>query len=209
MALSTYAELQAAIADHLDRSGLDSQIPDFIRVAEARMQRKLRVQWMENFTSSIENGSPLNVTGIANFLTPKMISVTVSGEQIILNYVPPSVFVARYPFGSNGGTPPIEYTEIANNIFVGPDNGSAYTWTIWYYQIIPPLSSTPSNWLLLRHPDVYLYGSLIAAEMYLKDPQEMPKYIAMYEQGLKDIQDEEIKDRPRGTAAQFNEMGAV
>ena len=45
--------------------------------------------------------------------------------------------------------------------------------------------------------------------MYLKDPQELTKYIAMYEQGLREIQQEEIMDRPRGTAAQFNEMGAV
>lgn len=206
MALSNYSELQAAIADHMDRTDLTTQIPDFIRIAEARMQRELRVQWMENFTSP-SSTSPLNVTGIANFLTPKNVYVTVAGEKVILNYVSPQVFIARYPV--SGGSPPREYTQVANNIYVGPDDGSTYDWTIWYYKPIPPLSTNTTNWLLTRHPDVYLYGSLLAGEMYLKDPSELPKYAQAYTSGIRSIQQEEIKDRPRGTSAQFNEMGAV
>ena len=37
MALTTYTELKAAIADWLNRSDLTSQIPDFITLAEAEM----------------------------------------------------------------------------------------------------------------------------------------------------------------------------
>ena len=39
MALDNYANLKDAVADWLDRSDLDSRIPDFISLAEARVNR--------------------------------------------------------------------------------------------------------------------------------------------------------------------------
>ena len=47
MALSTFSELKTEIADYCDRSDLTSQIPTFIKLAEARMNRSLRVRLME------------------------------------------------------------------------------------------------------------------------------------------------------------------
>ena len=47
MAISTYAELQTAIANFLARSDLTSQIPDFITLAEARMSRELETRSQE------------------------------------------------------------------------------------------------------------------------------------------------------------------
>ena len=47
MALSTYSELQTEIASWLDRSDLTAQIPTFIKLAEARINRTLRVRAME------------------------------------------------------------------------------------------------------------------------------------------------------------------
>ena len=47
MALGTYTELKDAIADWLDRSDLTARIPDFIALAEARINRELRIRPME------------------------------------------------------------------------------------------------------------------------------------------------------------------
>jgi hypothetical protein len=47
MALSTFTELKDAIADWLDRSDLTARIPDFIALAEARINRELRIRPME------------------------------------------------------------------------------------------------------------------------------------------------------------------
>jgi hypothetical protein len=46
MALSTYAELKSSVADWLNRSDLTTAIPDFISLAEAQMERKLRTRQM-------------------------------------------------------------------------------------------------------------------------------------------------------------------
>ena len=47
MALSTYSDLKTAIANFLARDDLTTQIPDFIRLAEARMSRELDTRSME------------------------------------------------------------------------------------------------------------------------------------------------------------------
>ena len=47
MALGTFTELKDAIADWLDRSDLTARIPDFIALAEARINRELRIRPME------------------------------------------------------------------------------------------------------------------------------------------------------------------
>ena len=41
MAISTYAELQAAIKSWSKRDDLDSEIPDFIKLAETRINRNI------------------------------------------------------------------------------------------------------------------------------------------------------------------------
>jgi len=46
MALTTYTELKASIADWLNRSDLTAAIPDFISLAEAQMERTLRTRQM-------------------------------------------------------------------------------------------------------------------------------------------------------------------
>ena len=52
MALSTYDELKASVADFLNRSDLTSVIPDFIKMAETDMNRKVRHWRMENRASA-------------------------------------------------------------------------------------------------------------------------------------------------------------
>ena len=47
MALSTFTELKDAVADWLDRSDLTTRIPDFITLAESRLNRDLRIRPME------------------------------------------------------------------------------------------------------------------------------------------------------------------
>ena len=46
MAFTSYSELKTTIANYLARSDLTTQIPDFIRLAEIRLQRDLRTRQM-------------------------------------------------------------------------------------------------------------------------------------------------------------------
>ena len=57
MALSTFSELKTEIANYVDRSDLTDQIPTFINLAEARINRLVRVRIMESVKiSSLVSG---------------------------------------------------------------------------------------------------------------------------------------------------------
>ena len=47
MALTTFDELKASIADFLNRDDLTAVIPDFVKLAETKMNRELRHWRME------------------------------------------------------------------------------------------------------------------------------------------------------------------
>ena len=55
MALTTFAELKSSIADFLDRDDLTNVITDFITLAEADMNRKVRHWRQEARTSQTIN----------------------------------------------------------------------------------------------------------------------------------------------------------
>ena len=53
MAIGTYAELQTAVANWLDRDDLTDRIPEFIALAEAKMNRNQRISLMDNVRTAI------------------------------------------------------------------------------------------------------------------------------------------------------------
>src|SRR5574343_1469860 len=57
MALSTYSELQSAVASWLHRTDLTSQIQEFIRLAESDLQVRARLsQWDTSGTVTVTSG---------------------------------------------------------------------------------------------------------------------------------------------------------
>jgi len=56
---------------------------------------------------------------------------------------------------------------------------------ITYYQRIPGLSElNPTNWLADSYPDLYLFGSLAAAEAWLKNDQRVPAWKSFASEAL-------------------------
>ena len=63
MAIGTYAELQTAVANWLDRGDLTERVKEFIDLAEARMNRVLRLQLMVSIDTTTLGGAATLVAG--------------------------------------------------------------------------------------------------------------------------------------------------
>jgi len=46
------------------------------------------------------------------------------------------------------------------------------------------LTNATSNWLLAAHPDIYLFGTLVEAEPYLKNDERMPMWTSRLDKAL-------------------------
>jgi hypothetical protein len=69
-----------------------------------------------------------------------------------------------------------------------------------YYGKIPSLSdAAPSNWLLVKAPDVYLYGALTHAAPFLMDDARMQTFGQIYLARVQSLQDESQKSLHSGS----------
>lgn len=168
MALDTYSGLQTAIASQINRTDLTSVIPDFITMAEAMFNRELRVPEMEEGLSESITTESLALP--ADFLQARSLYID-RDPKVELDFVPYGTFRTQYA-SSAAGLPEV-YTVADGSFLFGPTPGDTYTLKGVYYEKIPALSvSNTSNWLLASHPDLYLYGSLIHANDYIRDDSQ-------------------------------------
>ena len=71
-----------------------------------------------------------------------------------------------------------------------PTPDASYTLQINYYKSIPALSGVADsgdNWLLVSHPDVYLYGTLLQASPYLMDPQSTQIWDGLLSRAMQEV----------------------
>lgn len=156
MAITDYASLQTAIGNYLHRGDLAGVIPDFISLAESKLNRLLRIRAMEN----VQTGNAINPVSLpAGFVEMISLTVTSGGNQYPLTYINPSEVKSLTGL-------PLYYTLIGDNLVFEPSGSGSYT--LNYYKRFDPLSSG-TNWLITNAPDLYLYASLLEAAPYIKD----------------------------------------
>jgi hypothetical protein len=160
MAITTYAELQSAIANWLARDDLTAYIPDFITLFEAAAARRLRVRLQESTTTLTPSSGVATVP--TDYLGHRR--VTWTGSPIHeLAYVAPPIYAGYLESGS--GTPTV-YTIEGSNLRVASSDDTALTFD--YYARTAAVSGS-LNWLFTYHPDAYLFGSLCEANAFNKD----------------------------------------
>jgi len=201
MALSTYTELKDAIADWLDRSDLTNRIPDFIALAEARLNRELRIRPME------VRSTMTTTVGQRYFNLPggylQMRNFQINTNPITpLEYITPEMLDRLY--GSNTTGKPRAYSLIGDEIQLAPIPDSEYTIEMAFYEKFTPLGdgtsgTVTSNWLTKNAPDVILYGALIEAEPFIKNDERIQLWLTAYKEAIDKIQKADDRDRHSGS----------
>lgn len=184
MAISNYSDLQSAVANYLHRGDLTGQIPDFISLAEARLNRRLRLRAMENTTTGTTTGQTISLP--TGFVAAKRIQIALGGSTVPLTYVPPELV-------SSSTGQPNSYSLIGDSIYLVP-YGSGYSYNLTYYKRFDSLSSGV-NWLITNAPDVYLYGTLVEAATYIKDDAALTKWGELLKMAIEDVMKADRDDR--------------
>lgn len=187
MALDTYSGLQTEIADWLDRADLTSKIPTFVRLFEAQAERKLRLRQM---LVTGEQGTIPTTGRIVlpdSFLALHNLSILdANGNPVPITYAAKHQVDQRRTDLISTGRPRL-YTLSKNYIEVAPLPDATYTYEISYWERLPKLENVSSNWLLADHPDLYLFGSLMQAEPYLKHDERVAMWSAALDTLLEDL----------------------
>jgi hypothetical protein len=158
MPVDSYSLLKSEVADWLNKTNLTSQIPNFIANAEARFNRDLLVPEMEESVTA--SSSDAVVTLPANFLKMRSIYINGSNDLVLLRQMP--IWKLKQVYYTEATGEPEHYAlQSGNELVFGPPPSSSVAYIMNYYEKIASLSdAATSNWLLLAHPDLYVFSSV-------------------------------------------------
>ena len=198
MAITTYSELKTAVANWINRTDLTSRIPEFIALAETRINRRLRIRAMETvYNADTASSTKLYAlpTGFAGMRSFKLNTDPLTD----LDYMTPEN-MDRIWAGSSTGKPKA-YTLEGDNLRLSPTPDGAYEMELLYYKKFDALSdAAPTNWLMLNAPDVLLYGACLEAAPYMKGHPDIPVWGEFFKSAMDDIETEDEQDRHSGGA---------
>ena len=196
MAIDSYSKLKTSVATWLDRDDLTDNIPDFISLAEDRINRHIRVRSMEH-RAEMSTASGQEYYGLPDgYIQMRHIAVQGTPNKD-LEYLTPE----RFDTDLIGTGKPKYYTLIGNDLRLGPTPGGEYTVEMVFYRKFSHLSDTLiSNKLLEDHSDVLLYGALLEAEPFVKNPEAAQMWGLYFNQAIDAIALADAKDRHSGGA---------
>ena len=202
MALGTFTELKDAIADWLDRSDLTARIPDFIALAEARLNRELRIRPMEVRSTMVTTADQQYFQLPGGYIQMRNMQLN-TNPTTPLEYITPEMLDRLY--GSTTSGKPRAYSLIGDEIQLAPIPDSTYTVEMAFYEKFTPLGdgtggTVTSNWLTTNAPDVLLYGALMEAEPFIKNDERIPVWLSGYNNAIDKLQKADQRDRHSGSA---------
>ncbi len=188
-----YDSLVLNVQQYMERNDADfvAQIPSLIALAESRIASELKTYLQ---LTVVETTLAVNQVVLAKPARwRKTVSMKVNGQPILMRS---QDYVAQYQDESDNGTP-LYYAEYDyNNWNFAPKPDANYPVEIIYYSEIQPLDSENQQNLFTREtPQLMLYGTLLAAQGYLKAIDKLEVWKGYYTDALTAIKKEDNNRR--------------
>jgi len=192
MAISTYDTLKSGIADFLNRDDLTSVIPTFIDMAQGQINRDVRHWKMEKQVNLASTSAGVYQLPTDWLETKELKFATdvigAANDTYAVEYISQNTFDERKQNSHALTGDPKYYTLVANAglmyAYLFPITeqtvNTTNTLTLNYLAENQLDESNQTNWLIEAASDVYLYGSLIHAAIYLKDDERLALFSQMY-----------------------------
>jgi hypothetical protein len=205
MALNNLAGLKASAAAWIERAGdpaVTSIVDDCVALAEARINKVPTLRLAEMETEGTLTLTNERASLPADFLAMKRVVANASSPRL-LAYAEPGWYAEAYPSaGTDEGCGFYTIAGTLNSPSSPSPGGGAPTVTtqqtlhskaastlgIVYYARVPSLASIDPvpNWLLVKAPDVYLYGTILELLVALEgDAQD--KYAGLFGSAIESL----------------------
>lgn len=196
MPFSNYTELKTAVADWLARDDLTSQIVDFIRLAEIRVQQDLEM----NYTREVAVGNLVAAQSYlalpSGFVDPIQLTIKTTPVRRIQVVSPYELEAVRAH--DTSGIPKAGYAR-GTAFELGPVPGDTHEYELLYWAGVTALSdAAPTNWLLTNCPNLLLYGALIEAALYMDDEGSATRWATAYDRARMEVRRHQWRARSGG-----------
>jgi len=209
MALTTYTELKASIADFLNRDDLTAVIPDFITLAESQINRDVRHWKMEARSSGQQSAADEYMQIPSDWVETIRLHLTGTGTSVV-NLISRDAMADKRQKNEDTSGTPMYYTHADSQFQLYPTPSADTDFELLYFQKLDALSgSNADNWLLLDSPDVYLYGALLHSAPYLAEDQRIAIWAQMYSAAVQRLNEVSEDARFSGSGLKLKIRGLV
>lgn len=178
-----YFWLVEMIEDWLHRTDLAAKTQNFIVMAEMRIKTLLEARIHES-VSIIQTAA-----GVASAELPDLLlrtrSLSIPNVMPSLSYLTPGQLEE---LGEEEAGAPRFYTTVDSTVYFRPIPDAVYSVTCHYRTEALALSAeSPTNSLLTRWPNVYLFGALVEAADWAGDDASLAKWQAKFQSAIAGI----------------------
>tara|TARA_R110000822_G_scaffold27674_4_gene82359 strand:- start:2179 stop:2799 length:621 start_codon:yes stop_codon:yes gene_type:complete len=188
LSISTYTELQTAVADWLARSDLTARIPDFIQMGEVDLNNRLRLREMITTVNITPSQVDTYVSLPTGFLELISFADDTGDTLQEVGYDQ----IEDYKYGAGSGRP--ELFAIGARIDFPRTASSALSFPMRYYKRLD-LATDETNDVMTNYPNLYLYSALIHSEPFIMNDQRVATWKALYEGAVKEANHRSIRNR--------------
>ena len=193
MPFTTYAELQTAVLDRMDRNDdLTSEVTDWITLAEEEICDWLRVSWTEKRAYATPTSAfvavPTDFNGLRN------LQWDYQNYRLSLQQVSPDL-IDKVVASTTSGVP-VYFCMHDGQFELRPAPAADNTTTVeisYYFKPTPLSDSNTSNEILENIPRILFYRVLAEGFSHLFDEEREAKYLALYEKGKRELLKNEEK----------------
>lgn len=161
MALSNYAALQTAVLAFIERTGQTAEAPDWITLAEARLNRELGAVETETTLTGTADSRRIDISSISVERPIALMLAETGYDEVPVLPRADGTFVYR-----TTSDKPRFYAIDGTYIDFDCPLASAYPFRFRYRERFALSGSVTTNWLLTYHPDVYLAASIVWGHAY-------------------------------------------
>lgn len=198
MSLASKADLKSKAASWLRRSGnaaYVAEVPDFITLAEARLNRELGAVETDASLTGTPGSAALNVSALA-IVTPLALFMTEPGgsDEAMLQPQPAANVAAQ----QDVGRPVAWFVNSSAALGLNCPCDVAYGFRLRFLERFALSADGDTNWLLTNHPDLYLAATLMWGAGYLESWENGAVWKGLLSEGLAEVK-RQLADRKRGT----------
>ena len=189
MSIVSYNDLLVAGANWLARGDLSSRLPEFVALAEAAFNRDFRVRAMEQRAQATTVGNQAYYAWPGDLLEVRAIQIA-GDPPVVLGYLTPEQL--REKGSAAEAATPRFWTDVQGALQLWPSPSDGLTIEIDYYKRLNLAGEAGgANWLIAKHPDIYLYGTLMQAEPYLMNDARVATWSQLLNAAVDQMQREE------------------
>lgn len=191
--MTTYTALVADIISYAERDDdpFLSQVPRFISLTENRLAAEFRGLGSEKYVTGTLNSNTLAKP--ARWRETASFSILSNGERIYLQNRSYDYCRAYNPTNTTGV--PRFYADYEyEHYFISPTPAQGYSFELAYYERPVPLGeANQTNYFTQYCPQLLLYGALLEAQPFLKRPERIAEFQALFDRALQGLSQESTR----------------